>query len=118
MQRIASRGAILVQVGPPRKRTVLPKKTNALNAQENIRFSVDQRAVRDRLQKITKVFKRRMAAEERASGINLEKTELDEALENVIERSEGAQEEILRGDSEKRRQAEKDRETAEDVRKR
>ncbi len=36
----------------------------------------------------------------------------------MIERSEGAQEEILRGDSEKRRQAEKDRETAEDVRKR
>lgn len=94
------------------------KVANALNAQENIRFSVDQRAVRDRLQKITKVFKRRMAAEERASGINPEKTELDEALESVIERSEGAQEEILRGDSEKRRQAEKDRETAEDVRKR
>ena len=59
-----------------------------------------------------------MAAEERQSGTNPELTELDQALENIIERSEGAEEEIARGDANKQKQVEKEKETAEDVRKR
>ena len=50
-----------------------------------------------------------MAAEERASAISPERTELDEAVESIIERKEGAEEEMARR---------AERETAESVRKR
>ena len=35
-----------------------------------------------------------MAAEERTSGISQQKTELDNAIESIMERTEGAEEEI------------------------
>ena len=52
------------------------------------KFSVDQRAVRDRFSKLEKYYRKRMASEERASGISPEMTELDEALENIFESME------------------------------
>ena len=39
--------------------------------------------------KLEKSHKQKMAAEERASGISPEHTELDEALQDIMERSEG-----------------------------
>ena len=57
-----------------------------------------------------------MATEERESGKNPEPIELDQAIENIIERSEGAQLEIEKVHEGKKRQAEK--ETAESIRKR
>ena len=52
------------------------------------KISVDQRAVRDRFSKLERYFRKRMTSEERASGISLEMTELDETLENIIEMKE------------------------------
>ena len=89
-----------------------------LNAVSTVRFQVDQRGVRDRYSKLVKIFKRKTAAEERASGISPEVTELDMALENIIELAESAEGELARGDESKRKSAEKEKETAESVRKR
>ncbi len=74
--------------------------------------------MRDRFVKLEKEFKRKVAEENRASGVAPEHTELDQALEDILERSEAAQEEVARGDERKEKNAEKERETAESVRKR
>ena len=91
---------------------------NALSRIEKPRFMVDQRSVRDHFMKLEKNHKRKMAAEERASGIDPEHTELDEALQDIVERTEGAQDELAKGEERRERNAEKEKETAEDVRKR
>ena len=94
------------------------KIANSLNSVEKPKFNVDQRSVRDHYMKLGKMHKRKMAAEERASGISPEHTELDEALQDIIERSEGAQDELAKGEERKEKNAEKDKETAENARKR
>ena len=91
---------------------------NALNAVEGLRFVVYQRGVRERYAKLERNFKRKMAAEERASGITHEKTELDDAIESIMERKEGGEEEIARRAESSTMMMEKERETAESVRKR
>ena len=91
---------------------------NALNAVEGLRFVVDQRGVRERYAKLERHFKRQMAAEERASGITPEKTELDDAIESIMERKEGAEEEIAHRAESSTMMMERERETAESVRKR
>jgi hypothetical protein len=57
-----------------------------------------------------------MAEEEKASGINPEFTELEEALEDIIERTQEVQEELAAENDKRGKIAEKERETAEDVR--
>ena len=95
------------------------KIANNLNGNNTeCRFVVNQRGVRDRYTILEKAFKRKMAAEERASGINAEPTELDLAIESIIERSEGAQVDMARNDENKKKQAEQEKETAESIRKR
>ena len=79
------------------------------------KFTVDQRAVRERYAKIARYSKRRMANEERASGIVAEETELDQAIEDIIGMTEAAEEEHAHRAA-ARRAAEKI--TAEDVRER
>ena len=58
-----------------------------------------------------------MAAEEKESGTNPELTELDQAVENIIEKSEETEDEMARGDANKQRKAERKKEIAEGVRK-
>ena len=79
----------------------------------------DGRGVRDRYtKKLEKNFKRKMAEEQRASGISPEQTELDKVIEDIVEMSESAQEELQRGDENKRLNVEREKKTAEIVRKR
>ena len=79
------------------------------------KFSVDQRAVRDRFSKLERYFRKRMASEERASGISPEMTELDEALENIIEMMEEA---VKTGRGIEKKREENEKQVAENVRKR
>ena len=67
-----------------------------LNDVENLNFVVDQRAVRDRYIKIEKAFQRNLAKKGR-SEMNLNPTELDLLIEDVIEKSKAAQDELARG---------------------
>eukprot|EP00795_Rhopilema_esculentum_P008078 gene8078-biopygen9216 len=77
---------------------------------------VDQRAVRDRFLKLERSFKRKMAEEERASGISPpEPTELEQAIQDIIERGTEAQAVMLRVGG---KVDEKEKETAESIRKR
>jgi len=91
---------------------------NRLNECHQPRFAVDQRAVRERYAKIEKYFKNRMAREERASGINGEESELDQAIQDIMGMAEAAQEEIIQKVAENKISRDKERMTAEDVRKR
>ena len=80
---------------------------------------VDQRSVRDRFNKLERDYKRKKACEERASGISPEEPdELDQALENITEMAREQREQLLRGEVKKKNDIEKERETAETVRKR
>ncbi|XP_065063939.1 calponin homology domain-containing protein DDB_G0272472-like [Rhopilema esculentum] len=89
---------------------------NNLNRIGQPHFMVDQRAVRDRFLKLERSFKRKMAEEERASGISPpEPTELEQAVQDIIERGTEAQAVMLRVGG---KVDEKEKETAESIRKR
>ena len=76
-------------------------------------FSVSKRAVRDRHSVVTSKYRKRMQAEERASGIDTEQSELDVLLEELIERENLAEEE----GNEFKRKVEEDKCKALDIRK-
>ena len=59
-----------------------------------------------------------MAKEERASGINAEESELDQAIQDTMGMAEAAEVEITQKAAENKNSRDKDRLTAEDVRKR
>ena len=62
-----------------------------MNKVDHLKFIVDQRAVRDRFVKLDKAFNKKTREELRASGIAThEPSELDEALEEIIERASNA----------------------------
>ena len=91
----------------------------ALNKIEWPKYSVDQRAVRDRFVKVEKGYKRKTREELKASGIAPpEMSELDQALEEIIERKENAEQEKATSCKEKQQEKEKERQTAEGVRRR
>ena len=58
---------------------------DVLNAMKKPYFKVDQRALRDHLNKLLKEYRRKKAYEEGASGIDVEVTEIDTLLEEVLE---------------------------------
>ena len=90
-----------------------------LNKIELPKFSVDQRAVRDRYVKLEKAFKRKTREELRASGIAPdEPTELDQALEEINARSENAEQERDANREGKQQEMEREKETAETMRRR
>lgn len=73
------------------EREVWEKIAKTLNHIEHPKFIVDQRAVRDDFLKLERVHKRKMAQEEAASGINTENTELDNAMEEIVGKSQAAE---------------------------
>ena len=77
---------------------MLGKIANTLNLVESPKFVVDQRSVRDRFTKLERDFKRKIAIEERSSGIAPdEPSELDQALEEIDEQSAVADKRISKG---------------------
>ena len=91
----------------------------ALNERETEKFSVDQRGVRERYSKLEKSFKKKMAVEERSSGITgKDITELDQAIETILGLIETAEHETRKSAEKTRKEVEREKETAESVRKR
>ena len=80
------------------------------------KFNVTQRAVRDRFKLIGENFKKKIAAEERASGIDPKMSELDILLENILAKEETSNEEHLGNMAEKNKKDETDKENAKDMR--
>ena len=92
---------------------------DTLNKVDQLKFNVDQRAVRDRFVKLEKAFKKKTREELRASGIAPnEPSELDQALEDIIEKIHFAEQQKEASCAEKQQEIEKEKETAEAVRRR
>ena len=77
------------------------KIAHNLNQSIYPKFNVDKRAVRDHFLKLERVFKRQIAEEERASGISPESTELDMAMEEIVEKSKEAKDGLDRKNEKK-----------------
>ena len=80
-------------------------------------FNVDKRSVRDHIAILQNRYKKKLRAEEKASGITPdEPTEMENLLEQIIALEESAEAEQQEMDWEKSRKVENDRGKAEDVR--
>ena len=88
-----------------------------LNDTDQPKFKVDKRSVRDHIAILIKRQKRKIAAEEKASGINPEPTELDNALEEIIALEETADVELAELNNDKKEKIEQDKLTATDEKK-
>ena len=73
-----------------------------LNATSHPKFRVTPRSVRDRYNLLTKKFQVRLNREERASGISDENSELDNLLEEILEKEKAAKERLDNDDEDKR----------------
>ena len=79
-----------------------------LNEAEQPKFNVDQRGVKERYFKLEKSFERKMALEERASGITGEDVkELDQAIETILGLIEAAEHESVKNVRKKKRRLRK-----------
>ena len=72
-----------------------------LNATSHPKFRVTPRSVRDRYN-LTKKFQVRLNREERASGISDDNSELDNLLEEILEKEKAAKEKLDNDDEDKR----------------
>ena len=86
-----------------------------LNAIQNPWFKVDQRSICDRLKKLLKAFITKKNAEERASGINPEYSELDDLLNDINKRKHEGEICENKNSEEKNKKADKERAEAEQV---
>ena len=80
-------------------------------------FTVSQRAVRDRYCLLEKKARKRKREIENGTGISPEDSELDLALEEIIEKWEAAEQQFQLDNQNKVKKVEKDKETAEEMRK-
>ena len=80
------------------------------------KFKVTGRAVRDRYTLLTSRHKQKLRDEEKASGIEIEETELDILLEDILEREKNAKEKIDEQSAEKKAKAAQEKEAAEEIR--
>ena len=88
-----------------------------LNAIDQPKFRVSARAVRDRYSLLTAKQAQKLRDEEKASGIHVEISELDSLLEEILEREKDGKAKIELQDLDKNKKAEKEKATAEEVRK-
>ena len=86
-----------------------------LNKIQQIYFKVDKRAVRDRL--LLKELRNKLKREEKESGIETDMTEVEMALEELIEKEDAAETEQRVVENQKKVKDSQDRENAESVRK-
>ena len=94
------------------------KISEALNGIKMPKITVDQRAVRYRFLKLERGFKRKANEEMRASGISPEQNELDDAMEDIFERKESAEQQEAKLNDDKRQASGTEKEMAEAARKR
>ena len=90
-----------------------------LNAMSSLssKFKVTARSVRDRYNLLTKKMQAKLKSEEKASGIDVETTELDVLLEEILEREKAAKEKLESDEDKKKKAVENDKVAAESMRK-
>ena len=102
------------RVGSKERGSVWSQIATNLNAHPG--FTVSQRAVRDRYSILEKKAKKRKREIENGTGISPEDSELDLALEEIIEKWEAADQGFQLDNQSKAKKLEKDKETAEEMR--
>lgn len=80
-------------------------------------FRVTTRSVRDRFSLLSTKYAHKLRMEEKASGIEVEQTELEKLIEEILEREKNAKNELESKEREKKSKAEKEKASAEEVRK-
>ena len=88
-----------------------------LNSIHQPKFRVTARSVRDRFSLLSTKYAQKLRMEERASGIEVEHTELEKLIDEILEREKDAKRELDSKDREKKSKADKEKATAEQVRK-
>nr|XP_058968481.1 calponin homology domain-containing protein DDB_G0272472-like [Pocillopora verrucosa] len=88
-----------------------------LNKIQQIYFKVDKRAVQDRYNLLSKELRNKLKREEKESGIETDMTEVEMALEELIEKEDAAETEQKVVENQKKVKDSQDRENAESVRK-
>ena len=101
----------------PERGRIWEKIARNLNNIDEPKFRVTARSCRDRNSLLTTKQAQKLRDEERASGIEVEQTELDTLLEEIIEKEKLGKEQLEKDLDKKKYEAEKEKVTAEDVRK-
>ena len=89
-----------------------------LNAIKEISLNVNKRSVRDRLNFPVENFKKKVWAEEKASGIEVEESEIDHLLLEIVEKLEEAKESIDKATAERNETAKAEHSAAQEQRQR
>ena len=87
-------GPYSFRVRSPERGQVWDSIATHLNSLNQPKFRVTGRAVRDRYTLLTSRHKQKLRDKEKASGIQIEGTELDILLEDILEREKNAKEKI------------------------
>lgn len=94
----------------------LDRIAESLNQLEKPCFNVSQKSIRDRLKILERDFKKKDRFERNASGISPEKSEVDEFMEDYLERREEQEKQSETTSAEGRDKAAKEKASAEDMR--
>jgi len=78
----------------PERGKALETFSNNLNATTCLKFRVTPRSVRDRYNLLIKKLQAKLTSEEKASGINATNSELDDLLEEIVEKEKAAREKL------------------------
>lgn len=100
----------------PERGKAWEKIANNLNSIHDPKFRVTTRFVRDRYTILATKQAQKLKMEERATGIEVEQTESDVLLEEILEKEKLGKEQIELDLGEKKRKAEKEKMTAENMR--
>ena len=106
----------LCKYGSTERGEAWSKIANSLNAMKEPSFKVTQRSVRDRYTHTERNHKTKVSQEDRASGITPEETEVDWAMEEIIQLFEEYDRENEKLSEEKKKKAEEDVAKAEEMR--
>ena len=89
-----------------------------LNSIHQPSFGVTTRSIRDQLTLLSTKYAQKLRMEEKASGIEVEQTELDSLLDKILELEKEAKKDLESKDRDKKSKVEKEKATAKEVRKR
>ena len=85
---------------------------------KEISMNVNKRSVRDRLNLLVANFKKKVRAEEKASEIEVEESEIDQLLLEIVEKFEEAKDSIDKATAEKNETAQAEHSAAQEQRQR
>ncbi|XP_068737656.1 trichohyalin-like [Montipora capricornis] len=88
-----------------------------LNSIHQPTFRVTTRSVRDRFSLLSTKYAHKLRMQEKASGIEVEQSELEKLIEEILEREKNAKNELESKHREKKSKVEKEKASAEEVRK-